>query len=469
MLLLSVPFALLARDDWRQQAISLTPSLPWPEWMRTEALRFDRLSMEERRRRRVEGWQKEEAEAELDRLEQSLKGARALMKEEKEWERRQESPEQRETRAAAERERAELERQVAEMEDKVKCLIKRQEEEVTAEVESSEIRLRDSFRSRLAEKAEEVSGALERRLQEAVAVVEREAEAELSGRVGAEVQQAREAELERGVTRINARLQADEEAIQQQAQRMMEEEAQRMAAYYEQEKSRLHPLLDWARAEERAMQTEYAEMRQLHFLSTNIHRLNVLILAIDAALHPPPSPDATAAAPPLTQPWSQLTALARADPVLTVAAESIPPALLSSPPPSFDILQVAFAQLERRLLTAIYSPPPSSSPSLLSHLLAHVFSLLTIPHAQLLPATDDWSRLCRLRWLLYEDAEKDIGRVVAEADGMEGVEARAVLAEWMKPARERAMVEQAVTLVKTRVKALELNMVATTIGEGERP
>ena len=66
-----------------------------------------------------------------------------------------------------------------------------------------------------------------------------------------------------------------------------------------------------------------------------------------------------------------------------------------------------------------------------------------------------------------KDAEKDIGRVVSEVDAMEGVEARGVLAEWMKAARERAMLEQAVTVVKVRVKALELNMVQAQVHMGE--
>ena len=214
LLLLSLPFALFARDDWRERVISLTPSLPWPQWLRTEAMRLDRLSLEERRRRKMEGWQKEEASAEVRKLEQDLRALRALAKEERDWVRQQESAEQREKRMAAESERAELERRVAEMEEKVQALIQRQEEAVTAEVQSSEQRLRSTFLSRVTEREAELLRAAELRLQEAMRSVEGEAERQLSERLRAEVQQAREEEVGRGVVRIIGRLQGEEEAVQ---------------------------------------------------------------------------------------------------------------------------------------------------------------------------------------------------------------------------------------------------------------
>ena len=467
MLALAVPFALLVRDDWRDQLVALTPSLPWPKWMRTEAVRLDRLSLEERRRARVEQWQRDDREAELLRLERAVKGLQAVEAEAEEWGRRQETAEQRERRTREETERADLEERIASMEEKVRAFTQRQAEAVKREVEDSERRLQSSYLTQAAKRGAEWTRALEQQLQATLTGVKREAESELDGRLTEEVQQARESEGAKGVERITSRAMAEQSALEDFTQRLLSSEEQRLRSYHRVEAERIERLMEWAKEEERAMQVEFDELSDLHFLSTNIHRLNVLLLAVDSALH---SLDSTPSSPPsLTQPWAQLKAVARADPLISAAAESVPPSLLSSPPPSFDALQLAFGELEGAALTALYSPPPSTSPSLFSHLLAHLFSLLTVPHAALLPATDDWARLSRVRWLLYEDAEKDIGRVVGEVEAMEGAEVREVLTDWLTLAKERAIIEQAVKLIKTRVEALELGVVGIGDAEAKTP
>ena len=400
LLLLSVPFALFARDDWRDRLVALTPSLPWPAWMRTETLRLDRLSLEERKRRQTAEWQREEGQAELTALKRGLKGLQALQRESDEWVRRQETPQQREKRLEAETERRELRQRVQAMEDKVRALIARQEEAVKAAVKDSERRLQASYLARAAERSAQLARSLEREVQAAIGSLEVKVGRELSARLGEEVQRVRESEVAKGVERITARLLEEEVAIEGYAKQLMEEEEQRVRAFHSSEAERMRRLMEWAQGEEAAMQAEFDEASDAHFLSSNIHRLNVLLLSIQEATRPRDDVHRRSAAPPsLSRSWAQLTALARADPVISAAAESIPPRPpFASPPPSFDTLQAAFTDLDRAALTALYSPAPSSSPSLFSHLLAHVFSLLTIPHAALLPATDDLARLSRVRW-----------------------------------------------------------------------
>ena len=460
VLLLAVPFALLARDDWRDRVVSLTPFLPWPQWMRTEAVRLDPLLLEERRRKAASDWQQQEEAAELTRLDRALRSLKALREDETNWLRAQETPEQRERREKAEAERSALEVRVRAMEEKLKAVIHDQEQAVQRAIHDAEERVRAGYLGQVGRRVGATVRQADEEVRRAVAGLEREAEKELGERLREAVQSARESEVGRGVQRIVGRLAGHEAALEAHVRGVLEEEDDRMRAYYRAEEERLRGLMTWAKAEEAALQTEYDELSDLHFLSTNIHRLNVLLLAVDAALHPS-TPQAS-----LAQPWAQLTALSRSDPVITAAAQSVPPALLEAPPPTFDELAAAFGAMDHGAMTAVYAPPPSASPSLLSHLVAHAFSFLTIPHAALLPATDDLARLSRLRWWLYADAEKDIGKAVGEAEGLEGEEVRAVLAPWMRAARERALVEQAVTVVKTRVKALELGLVDT--GEHQR-
>ena len=493
MLLLSVPGLLFARDDWRARLIAAYPSVPWLDWMRVEATRLDRLSLEERRRRgeHIVGRNKEADEdgssrkqksgggeqrlrepavepvADTRRLEEAVQALRALQSDGERWARDQESAEQREAREKKEAARQSLLSSISVLENSVRDEVLQQQEAVSRQVSSTEARKRAEFVGRLSEQAAGITQQLADRLtaqQRALAADEQRKNSTAQAEM---VQHAREEEVNRGVQRITARLQQQEEEAEAFARHAMASEEQRLLDAYQAEADSKEAVMQWAANEEQRLGRELEDVKQLHYVSANLHRLRLLLSSVDELLH-----RSTGSEPQLwLGVWRALRSVGADDPVIATAASSISDATLEAGVQPFDELQTAFKHIERPLraatLTSSALPQTAAeavaadttSTALPLHLLSRLMSPFLLPQHSLVPGGDDSSRLSRACYYLYRSAERDLTRCVAEVGGLQGLEAREVVSGWLRQAADRAAVEQAASIISTRLSTLELSLI----------
>ena len=478
--LLAVPAVLIARDDWRAGLISAYPTLPWPQWMRVEATRLDRLSLEERRRRAASGWATkdddsggqqtdtadgrpplEQSETE-QQLEAAVRSLQALQSDSERWTRQQETNEQRTEREAKEAQRRSLLSSIGAMEGRVRDEMGRQQDELSRQVHSTEASKRLEFVSRLNEQAADITRSLARRLTEQRQSIAAAEQRKLTTAQAVATQQAREDEVSRGVQRITQRLQQQEEEAEAFVRLSMEKEERRLLAAYKAEADSKEAALQWAAKEERRLVRELDDVKQLQYVSANLHRLRLLLSSVDELLHHTQS-----SSPELwLGVWRGLRQVAADDLVIATAVSSITDASLEEGVQPFDELQTAFQRIERPLRAATLSScsasPPSSAAtaaSLPMHVLSLLLSPFLLPQHSIVAGGDDSSRLSRACYYLYRSAERDIARCVDEMSGLQGAEAREAVSGWLRQAAERAAVEQAASVISTRLSTLELSLI----------
>ena len=496
LLLLSVPGLLFARDDWRARLIAAYPTFPWPHWMRVEATRLDRLSLEERRRRgeHIVGSNREAEEdasgktksgsgerrtreavqqmADTRPLEEALQALRSLQSDSERWSWEQESPEQREARERKESQKQSLLASITALEGSVRDEMRRQQDEVSRQVSATEAGKRAEFVGRLEQQAADITHRLAdslntQRTQTAADQQRQHRVAEAEA-----VQRAREEEVSRGVQRITARLQQQEGEAEAFVRRAMEQEERRLLDAQQAEAHSKDAVLQWAGAEEQRLVRELEDAKQLHYVSANLHRLRLLLSSVDELLHRAPASE-----PKLwLGVWQSLRAVGADDPVIATAAQSISDATLAAGVQPFDELQATFKLIERPLraatLTSSSLPPAAATAaptSLPHHLLASLLSPFLLPQHALVGGADDSSRLSRACFHLYRAAEKDIARCVAELGGLQGVEAREAVSDWLRQAADRAAVEQAASMIGTRLHTLELSLIHSRQAAMRRP
>ena len=481
LLLLSVPGMLLARDDWRAQLMARYPDFPWPHWMRVEATRLDRLSLEERRRRAEHGWVADndddstravgrveddhrggeantgESGLQQQQMEAALHSLQAVQDDNERWVRERETSEQRAERAAKEVQRQSLLSSIASLEVAVRDEMRRQQDEVGQQLRSAESRRRSEFVDRLDEQAADITHSLALRLNQQRQSIAADERRSLRAAEASATQQAREEEVSRGVQRITERLQQQEQAAEAFVRHRMAEEERRLLDEYQTEADSKEAALQWAAKEERRFVSELEDVKQLHYVSANLHRLRLLLSSVDELLHHSPS-----SSPELwLGVWTVLRSVGADDPVIATAVSSITDDTLEAGVQPFDQLQTAFKQhIERPLRAATLTAPPATPPpSLSAHLLSRLLSPLLLHQHSLVASSDDSSRLSRACYYLYRSAERDIARCVAEIGGMQGVEAREAVSDWLRHAADRAAVEQAASVISTRLSTLELSLI----------
>ena len=493
LLLLSVPGILLARDDWRAHFIQSYPDVPWPHWMRVEASRLDRLSLEERRRKGESGWTSKrspaavghsdsdserdshDSEQQQQQLEEALHALRALQSDHDHWVVERETVEQRVERERKAAQRRSLLSSIAAMESAVRDEIKRQQDEVSTQVRGTESRKRSEFVGRLNAAAADIIHSLALRLTEQRQLIAADERGKLRAAEAQVAQHAREEEVSSGVQRITQRLQQQEEAAETFVRRSMEEEERKLLQQYQAEADSKEAALQWAGKEEARLVRELEDVKQLHYVSANLHRLRLLLSSVEELLHHTPT-----SSPELWQGvWSVLRSVGTDDPVIATAVSSVSDASLQAGVQPFDELQAAFFKhIERPLRAATLASPqpsaaqPSATPSapaagttsvtpssLSSHLLSSLLSPFLLPQHSLVAGSDDSSRLSRACYYLYRSAERDIARCVAEIADMRGVEAREAASDWLRHAAHRAAVEQAASVISTRLSTLELSLI----------
>ena len=499
LLLLSVPGLLLARDDWRAQLIASYPALPWPHWMRVEATRLDRLSLEERRRRAESGWGPDrggsaeqgrsdgsgsdgrsadtralEADSDQQRLEATLHNLRAMQQATEQWLRERETGQQRAERETRDAQKRSLLSSIAAMDSAVREEVARQQDEVSRQVRGMESRTRTEFVGRLHSQAADITRSLAHRLTEQRQAIASEEQQKLRTTQALATQRAREEEVGRGVQRITEQLQQQEEQAEAFVQHSMDEQHSRLLAHYQSEADTKEAALQWAGREEQRLVKELEDVKQLQYVSANLHRLRLLASSVDELLH-----RSSSSSPELwIGVWGVLRRVGADDPVIAAAAASISDATLQAGVQPFDELQAAFEHIERPLRAATLQPlaaepaaavaATSTPPSLPGHLLSSLLSLLLLPQHSLVAGVDDSARLSRGCFYLYRSAERDIARCVKELAAMRGAEARETVSGWLQRAADRAAVAQAASIISTRLSTLELALIDRRHGPNGR-
>lgn len=471
-LALSVPFAVFARNDGRALFIERTESfIDWPEWFRVHDLtKIDHEFSNDKHianmfksnppTKRVESHSNTGLSSNDKQLPQSNTNAAAanlaeLRNAEISRQRELETPGEREARIAQETERQNLLDEITRLEAAIRTATSNVELQVAQEIERAENDARAESLEQVKTWASEMKSRLDERL---LAMTERVVAAEndsFSSLLDAAVEAAREQEINRGVESIQQSLRQAEQSYEQATRALLTEDGQRFASWAADENRVRESLLARNRAAFEGVKHEFDDLQDYLYLSSNIHRVNLAVMAIEEALSN--DTDASSQSNASLHQWSTLIGAGHSDPVIGSAVRSLSNEALENGLASYDELQKRWKQSEFSLFTAAYDADPTHS-SLPTHIFGLLAAIFTIKSHDLVSGQDDISRLQRCGyWIDHPDLDEiSSAKLHQEVCGLSEKVRHTIDPSFLRRLAERAAAEVAVTAIKARIQTLEI-------------
>ena len=284
---------------------------------------------------------------------------------------------------------------------------------------------------------------------------------------------------------LSAELQYHREALVERLQREIEEHADEQVAEFEAERPERFRILAQLGARVRAFQEVFARQSDYQLTSQRVHQLAISLLASDRLLDGSDPHENARESGAFTDHWRALQRVAARDPVVAAAVNAVPDVVAQRGVVSQRALQRRWRSVEAALRRAAFVPQ-NYAQSVPAQAVARLFAAVAVPQHELLAVDAAHSHAkeqgaaaaaalaaaptavveSKLEHVRSTDLDRinragyfvDNGELLPALRELDALspEVAAFAASWAQLVRERVMVQQALSVVKSRATTLSL-------------